>query len=68
MPRSHLEPPDLAPVERRRSDRAESWTARLLEAPLGPWPWGIALGIAAYGFAQIVRSLGRKIEERLQLG
>jgi hypothetical protein len=51
------------------SDRAESWTARLLEAPLGPWLVGaIALGIAAYGFAQIVRSLGRKIEERLQLG
>jgi hypothetical protein len=50
-------------------DRAESWTARLMEAPLGPWLVGaVALGIAAYGVAQIARGLGRQVEERLRLG
>jgi hypothetical protein len=49
-------------------DRAESWTARLMEAPLGPWLVGaVALGVAAYGVAQIARGLGR-MEERLRLG
>jgi hypothetical protein len=51
------------------SDRAESWTAQLLNAPLGPWLVGaVAVGIAAYGIAQIARGLGRKVEERLRLG
>ena len=50
-------------------DRAESWTARLLEAPLGPWLVGaVAIGIAVYGVAQIVRGFGPKVEERLRLG
>ena len=50
-------------------DRAESWTAELLEAPLGAWLVGVvAVGIVVYGIAQIRRGLGRKIEERLRLG
>ncbi|MGH7517155.1 MAG: DUF1206 domain-containing protein [Gemmatimonadales bacterium] len=50
-------------------DRAESWTARLLDAPWGPWLVGaVALGVAGYGVAQIARGLGRKVEERLRLG
>jgi hypothetical protein len=50
-------------------NRAESWTAELLEAPMGAWLVGIvAVGIAVYGVAQIRRGLGRKIEERLRLG
>jgi hypothetical protein len=50
-------------------ERAESWTARLLDAPFGPWLVGaVALGVAGYGAAQIVRGLSRKVEERLRLG
>ncbi|HET8625751.1 MAG TPA: DUF1206 domain-containing protein [Gemmatimonadales bacterium] len=50
-------------------ERAESWTARVLDAPLGPWIVGaVAIGIAVYGVAQIVRGMGRKVEERLRLG
>jgi hypothetical protein len=49
--------------------RAEYWTAELLEAPLGPWLVGmVAVGIVAYGIAQVVRGLGKKVEERLRLG
>lgn len=50
-------------------ERAENWTARLLEAPLGPWlVAAVAVGIGIYGIAQIVRGLGPKVEERLRLG
>jgi hypothetical protein len=41
----------------------------LLDAPFGPWLVGaVALGVAGYGAAQIVRGLSRKVEERLRLG
>jgi hypothetical protein len=50
-------------------DRAESWSARLLDAPFGPWLLGaVALGVIAYGIAQLIRGLGKRIEERLRLG
>jgi hypothetical protein len=50
-------------------DRAESWTAQLLEVPLGTWIVAtIAVGIGVYGIAQIRRGLGPKVEERLRLG
>ena len=49
--------------------RAESWTATVLQESFGPWLVGaVAIGIAFYGIAQIVRGLGPKIEERLRLG
>jgi hypothetical protein len=64
-----LEAARLALGKAGGGDRAESWTARLLEAPLGAWLVGaVAIGVAAYGAAQIVRGLGRKIDERLRLG
>ncbi|MGH7631258.1 MAG: DUF1206 domain-containing protein [Gemmatimonadales bacterium] len=50
-------------------DRTQGWTARLLDAPVGPWLAGaVALGVAGYGIAQFLRGLGRKGEERMRLG
>ena len=50
-------------------DRAEGWTAEVLQASFGPWLVGaVAVGIGIYGIAQIMRGLGPKVEERLQLG
>lgn len=50
-------------------ERAEGWTATVLQAPFGAWIVGAAaLGIAVYGVAQIVRGLRDKTEERLRLG
>jgi hypothetical protein len=49
--------------------QAESRTAQLLDAPFGPWLVGlVALGLAGYGVAQIVRGLRRDTASRLHLG
>jgi hypothetical protein len=49
--------------------QAESRTAQLLDAPLGPWLVGlVALGLAGYGVAQIVRGFRRDAASRLHLG
>lgn len=41
----------------------------LMEMPLGPYlVAAVALGVAGYGVAQVVRGLGRKAAERLRLG
>jgi Domain of Unknown Function (DUF1206) len=49
--------------------QAKSRTAQLLNAPLGPWLVGlVALGLAGYGVAQIVRGLRQDTASRLHLG
>jgi hypothetical protein len=49
--------------------QAESRTAQLLDAPLGPWLVGlVALGLAGYGVGQIVRGFRRDAASRLHLG
>lgn len=50
------------------SQRAESWTARLMEAPAGVWIIGaIGLGIVAYGLYQLYRAFTAKLSRQLDL-
>jgi hypothetical protein len=48
--------------------QAKSRTAQLLDAPLGPWLVGlVALGLAGYGVAQIVKGFRRDAASRMHL-
>jgi hypothetical protein len=48
--------------------QAQSRTAQLLDAPFGPWlVAGAAIGVAAYGVAQLVKGFRRDAESRLHL-
>jgi len=49
---------------------AESWTARLMSAPLGQWLVGLAaVGVAGYGLVQVVQGLrGEHVAKRLAFG
>jgi hypothetical protein len=50
-------------------DSAESRTAQLMSLPFGTWLVGaVAIGVGAYGIAQIVRGLLGKIDRQLALG
>jgi hypothetical protein len=50
-------------------DAARDRTAELMSAPLGPWLVGaVALGLAGYGLAQILRGLRGDIDRHLALG
>jgi hypothetical protein len=49
--------------------QARSRTAQLLDAPFGPWLVGlVALGIAGYGVAQLVRGFRKDAASRMRLG
>lgn len=48
---------------------AKGWTARLMDAPFGPWlVVFVGLGIAAYGIGQIWMAWKGKLAERLERG
>jgi hypothetical protein len=50
-------------------DTAEGRTAQLMSFPFGPWlVGGVAIGVAAYGIAQIVRGIAGTIDKQLALG
>lgn len=50
------------------SERAEHWTSRLLEAPLGTWLVGIAAAsVIGYGVYQVYRGWVAKVGEHLDL-
>jgi hypothetical protein len=50
------------------SGQARSRTAQLLDAPFGPWLVGaVALGVAGYGLAQMVKGFRRDAERRLHI-
>ena len=54
---------------RASGGQAESRTAQLLDAPFGPWLVGlVALGVAGYGVAQIVRGFRSDAISRMRLG
>ncbi|MEP7176740.1 MAG: DUF1206 domain-containing protein [Gemmatimonadales bacterium] len=49
--------------------KTQSHTAQLLDAPFGPWLVGlVALGVAGYGVAQIVRGFRSDAIARMRLG
>jgi hypothetical protein len=51
-----------------RSDGAQHWTARLLQAPAGKWlVVGVGLGIGAYALYQFYRASAKNIRKKLDL-
>ncbi|HEU5088095.1 MAG TPA: DUF1206 domain-containing protein, partial [Roseiflexaceae bacterium] len=50
-------------------NQAPHWTAQAMSKPAGVWlVAAVGAGIAAYGFAQIIRALRSKLDKQLRLG